>query len=334
MNHRARVESCCALSLLLLLSGCGAGVWFQDVVMTSSVKNARPVTAVAAHPIATGHFLEFLAMGDPGTGRGGQQTVAQSMGNIAAAESVKFVVILGDNFYPSGVSSIDDEQWKEKFEEMYSAKSLQVPFYAVLGNHDYYTNPGAQVEYTKKGGRWTMPSRYYSFFSSVDETTQVQFFCLDTTPLDEEKTEEIDEGMELDSTDYRAQLQWLEGQLRASSARWKVVVGHHALYSGGVHGDNKGMIERLEPIFLKYRIDLYLAGHDHDLEMKKPIKGIHYVVSGGGGTHRSVTWMDNTLYAATNMGFNRFQISPTQMQIEFYDANGVVRYAYTIEKQK
>jgi acid phosphatase len=239
---------------------------------------------------------------------------------------------LGDNFYPSGVESVSDEQWGEKFETMYSAQSLQIPFYAVLGNHDYYSNPAAEVDYSKRGGRWTMPSRYYSFTSSIDETTKVQFFCLDTTPLDAERTEETEEGVVLDSMDYRTQIAWLDRQLQDSQARWKIVVGHHALYSGGVHGDNNGLIALLEPLFRKHYVDLYLAGHDHHLEMKKPINGIHYVVSGGGGTHRSVTWMDNALYAATNMGFNAFTLSSREMVVEFYDKDGVLRYATTIYK--
>ena len=255
------------------------------------------------------------------------------MAKKAAADPVAFVLVLGDNFYPSGVSSVTDDQWQEKFETMYSTTSLQVPFYAVLGNHDYYSNPEAEVEYAKTSGRWRMPSRYYSFTKAVDDSTSAEFFCLDTTPLDAEKVEELEEGHAVDSVDYRIQMSWLERQLQLSNSRWKIVVGHHALYSGGVHGNNKGLIALLEPVFLKYRVDLYLSGHDHDLEMKKPINGIHYVVSGGGGTHRSVTWGDNAFYAATNMGFTWFRISAHDLVIEFLKKDGTLEYAYVITKK-
>jgi len=66
--------------------------------------------------------------------------------------------------------------------------------------------------------------------------------------------------------------------------------------------------------------------------MKKPIHGVHYVVSGGGGTHRSVTWQENTLYAATNMGFTWFRLSATELLIEFFDRGGNLRFAHVIEK--
>jgi acid phosphatase len=298
------------------------------------VKNAKPIPAFsipARNPNV--NYVQFLAMGDPGTGRAGQRDVAEGMAKKAAEDSASFVLVLGDNFYPSGVASATDEQWQEKFEQMYSAASLQIPFYAVLGNHDYYSNPQAQVEYTSVSSRWRMPSRYYTFTSPVDDTSTVEFFCLDTTPLDAEKVEELEEGQSIDSVDYRIQMNWLEQQLRQSKSRWKIVVGHHALYSGGVHGDNKGLIALLEPVFLKYNIDLYLAGHDHHLEMKKPVRGIHYVVSGGGGTHRSVTWKDDAFYAATNMGFNWFRLSAQELVVEFLQKDGRLDYAHVIRKK-
>ena len=42
----------------------------------------------------------------------------------------------GDNFYESGVDSISDDKWQTTFEAIYDAPALQVPWYAVLGNHD------------------------------------------------------------------------------------------------------------------------------------------------------------------------------------------------------
>lgn len=316
-----------------LLVDCSVGIWFQDAVLTSSVKNPQPIPAFSIPTFPPGTpFIHFLAFGDQGTGREGQRSVAAAMAKVATQDSAMFVLTLGDNFYPSGVESVSDPQWQEKFELVYSHSSLQIPFYAVLGNHDYYSNPEAQVEYSKLGRRWTMPARYYAFTKRIDDTTEVHFICLDTTPLDAERTEESEEGVELGTLDYRTQLAWLENQLQESRARWKIVLGHHALYSGGAHGDNKGLIKLLEPVFSKHKVDLYLAGHDHHIEMRKPANGVHYVVSGAGSTHRSVTWTENTLYAATNMGFNAFTTTPGHMVIEFYDKDGILRYAYTISK--
>ena len=37
---------------------------------------------------------------------------------------------------PRGVRSTHDHQWLDRFEEMYDPTKLDLPFFAVLGNHD------------------------------------------------------------------------------------------------------------------------------------------------------------------------------------------------------
>jgi hypothetical protein len=44
--------------------------------------------------------------------------------------------------------------------------------------------------------------------------------------------------------------------------------------------------EKLEPIFVKYGVDVVFNGHDHFYERIKPQKGILYFVSGGAGKLR------------------------------------------------
>jgi hypothetical protein len=85
----------------------------------------------------------------------------------------------------------------------------------------------------------------------------------------------------------RTQLQWLEKELAASGSDWKVMYFHHPIYSsGGRHGSDTALREQLEPLFLKYGVDLVLAGHEHFYERLKPQKGIHYFISGGAGKLR------------------------------------------------
>jgi hypothetical protein len=44
--------------------------------------------------------------------------------------------------------------------------------------------------------------------------------------------------------------------------------------------------EVVEPIFLRYGVNVVLTGHDHFYERIKPQKGIYYFVSGAGGKLR------------------------------------------------
>ena len=319
------------IALLTACIGCAVVDWVDSTFSYSKVIDARQIPAFEIPSREAGvRYLQFEAVGDCGTGAGGQRDVAISMAKKAAEDSISFVLYLGDNFYENGVSSVSDEQWKTAFEDVYDQPSLNVPFYAVLGNHDYRENPQAQVEYTKTSKRWTMPARYYSFVEPIDDSSDVEIFCLDTNPLAYLSHGEA-EGL-ADTSAAMKQIHWFSQQLRQSKARWRIVIGHHTIYSNGEHGDNKTLQYLLEPLFVKYRVDFYLCGHDHDLELLKPVHGVTYIVTGAGGKHRDVRWTENTLYAETNLGFTFFRISRTEAVVEFLKRSGKVDFAWTSHK--
>ena len=94
------------------------------------------------------------------------------------------------------------------------------------------------------------------------------------------------------------------------------------------------MILQAKPLFEKHHVDAYFAGHDHDLQLLKPVNGVHYIVSGAGGKARSVWWKDNTAFAATNGGFVWLQFNRKAMLIQFLGADGTVLFASTVQKGK
>lgn len=303
---------------VLITAGCYD---LRDRLFTSSVHGAPslpPPVSVAY----TGPTLRFIAVGDVGTGASGQQAVADAMALTAARDSVTFVLFLGDNFYESGVSSVSDPQWKTKFEDVYHHPSLQVPFLAVLGNHDHRSDPDAQVAYTAHSERWTMPARFYSRSFTIDDSTTLDLFCLDTTPLTA-----LEEG------ETSAQVRWLDSALTHSRATWKIAAGHHPLYSNGSHENSAILQSLLEPVFARHGVVAYLAGHDHDLQLLKPVRGVHHVVSGAGGKHRDTYWRDNTLYAATNYGYAVLGVSSQLLGIEFYDKAGILQFSSVIAEK-
>ncbi len=287
------------------------------------VKNARQPEFEAPAKTPGVKYLQFIAVGDFGTGGTGQRDVALGMAEKARVDPVEFVLLLGDNFYENGVRSVNDKQFQTKLEDIYNQPALQLPFYAVLGNHDYRGNAEAQVQYTGMSARWKMPARYYTFTQPVDDSTDVQFFALDTNPIaagDPKATEQIF---------------WLKSELDKSRARWKIVFGHHPLYSGGYHEDDpetRTLRAALESI-IEPKIDLYLSGHDHDQQLIKPAnKHVFYLISGTGSQCRDVEWKDDTIYASTNLGFAWFRLSHGELLVEFLTAAGKLEYAHVIAK--
>ena len=328
---QSRLSRFIACSGLLFISGCVVVNWIDSEISYSKVINPQPIPKFEVPEKISGtRYLQFEAVGDCGTGAGGQNDIAVSMAKKASADPISFVLFLGDNFYESGVQSASDPQWQSAFENVYDQPSLNVPFYAVLGNHDYRTNPQAQVDYTSKSTRWKMPSRYYSFVRSIDDSTSVEIFCLDTNPLAYLSVSEArtlsDTGIEM------KQIHWLSNALEHSQTRWKIAIGHHTIRSGGEHGDNSTLQDVLEPLFAKYHLDFYICGHDHDLELLKPVHGLTYVVAGAGAKHRDVRWRESTVFAETNLGFTFFRLSHNEAVVEFLNRSGSVDFAQTIQK--
>ena len=128
--------------------------------------------------------LSFLVVGDWGrNGTQNQQEVANQMNRTALKANAQFVISTGDNFYESGVQSINDSQWETSFEKVYSGIGLQKDWLVALGNHDCQGNPKAQIDYSNKSPRWKMPSRYFTSVKVIDDMTSVRLVFIDSNPF-------------------------------------------------------------------------------------------------------------------------------------------------------
>jgi predicted MPP superfamily phosphohydrolase len=254
--------------------------------------------------------VRVLAFGDFGIGSAEQKQVAQMMLAFHRQFAFDLGVTLGDNFYPRGMTSPTDERWKTQWEELYS--TLGIKFYAVLGNHDWYgpDSPAAEILYSDKSSTWRMPAPYYTFTAGP-----VQFFALDTNEISE------------------AQILWLREELSKSQSMWKVVYGHHPIYSAGAHGETKDLIVRLLPLLQEGKVDVYLSGHDHNLQHLKLEGGVQFFVSGGGGadTYRTDPY-ERALFVKEGYGFTVIEADKKEMKVRFIDKNGNQLYEYTLQK--
>jgi len=254
----------------------------------------------------------YLVIGDWGTGGSLQKTVAASMNAVAGEYAISGILSVGDNIYPNGVVSADDPQWTSKFEKIYALPHLStLPWYAVLGNHDHRSNPDAQIAYGQRNPRWHMPARWHTWKDTVDGVTNVRFVGLDTQP--------IMQG----SPHMHEQLTWLEETLMAAKEQVKIVIGHHPIRSYGHYGDQQVLLRHVKPILDRYHVQLYLCGHDHDVQIiRNPSDSFACIVSGGGAGSRPTTKGVNSLYAGTAGGFVMLELTGSEISASAYDAKG------------
>ncbi len=276
--------------------------------------------------------LNFLVLGDWGrNGEQDQQDVATQMALAAREMNARFIISVGDNFYEHGVASTEDPQWQTSFEKVYSAPSLQVPWHVALGNHDYHGDCDAQIAYSKISGRWNMPARYFTRTDLIDAGNHVEFFYLDTMPMATFDEDEIMFKKNVDSQDMDRQLAWFEAALAASTAPWKIVVGHHPIYSGGGHGDTPYLIKHVLPLLQKYGVQAYFNGHDHDLQHLQAGK-VNLFCSGAGSKIRPTSSTSHTKFAKSCSGFMAVALRTEGMDVRMIDDHGRLLYTTTVAR--
>lgn len=268
-------------------------------------------------------MLNFLIVGDWGRkGTPGQLAVADGMARVAERLESRFVVTTGDNFY-DGVTSVHDAHWRESYEAVYNSPSLQIPWYVVLGNHDYQGCVQAQLDYVYLSARWRLPARYYAIEKAIDATASALLVFLDTSPFLSSYQPNGPEYIEsLRGQDPESQLTWLHPTLAASKAAWKLVFGHHPIYSASpFHGDTFELQHRLLPILHAHHVQAYICGHEHDLQ-HLVTDGVDYFVSGAGAECRESGWCSYSRYSVSESGFGAVSLTEDRLRVEFYDANG------------
>jgi len=241
-----------------------------------------------------------------------------------------WLILLGDNFYPMGVNTVQDPRWVD-FEKDFSMFSKA---YAVLGNHDYLSNnPFSQILYSSFSNLWSLP--FYFYDVCKDNT---HFFFLDTISLAPRETLGLCHGLKtLNYTQLQEmgnhQLQWLEKQLASSTAPWKIVCGHYPIYSNGQHGDCQEIKDILLPLFVKYNLSMYLSGHDHSMQHIYQ-HNIHFFVLGSGSMNSSPGFHrpQGLRYFNSDGGIGRFDIRENQLHITFLNEYGNSVYEYIVIK--
>nr|AAF60317.1 putative purple acid phosphatase precursor [Phaseolus vulgaris] len=290
----------------------GLGVWLAFIGVC--FLNVSALLQRLEHPVKADGSLSLVVIGDWGRkGTYNQSEVSAQMGRVGAKLNIDFVISTGDNFYDDGLSGVDDPAFELSFSKIYTAKSLQKQWYSVLGNHDYRGDVEAQLNtiLQKIDPRWICQRSF------IVDTEIAEFFFVDTTPFVDKyflkpKDHTYDWTGVLPRDKYLSKLlKDLEIALKDSTAKWKIVVGHHPVRSIGHHGDTQELIRHLLPILEANDVDMYINGHDHCLEhISSTSSQIQFLTSGGG----SKAWKGDHLIKMGKMG-QRFTMMDKYLQV-------------------
>ncbi|GIV53832.1 MAG: acid phosphatase [Candidatus Kapaibacterium sp.] len=288
---------------------------------STSVEDAPPIVPASCPSFASDSaVVRLFVIGDWGSGSALQRAVAHAMASLARSQRPHAVISTGDNFYPSGVSSVGDVLFRQRWEEIYADSALQVPWIVALGNHDHRGSIAAQIAYSTLNQWWYMPAPYYTISLTAGSTT-VAVFVMDT------------DSLLTDRHNRFRQLRWLDSALGRVSATVKIVVGHHPLRSYGIYGDTRLLVRMLKPILDRHDVALYLCGHDHDLQLiLHPEDRFACVVSGGGGKARRTRYGAFTRFAWTGGGFAYLACRPDRsVVVTFIGRTGRLLWCDTIQ---
>jgi predicted phosphodiesterase len=225
------------------------------------VAGAQKTASFRTAPEEPDSGFTFAVVGDSGTGSKAQRAVADLLERMQP----DLILHTGDVVYPKG----DDADYDPKFFAPYRRIVESVPVFPSLGNHDVETKNGApylENFHLPRNDPKSM-GRYYSF-----DWGNAHFVALDSELY-------YDDG----GGDPERQKAWLERDLGETRQPWKFVFFHRPPYSSSEHGSDLVVREDLEPILARHGVDVVFSGHDHDYERTVQIKGVTYVVTGGGG---------------------------------------------------
>ena len=280
-----------------------------------------PSPTDAPHPTATLEAsptpirnLRLAVIGDYGLAGEPLELVA----SLVDSWKVDLIVTVGDNNYPDGEAATMDRNVGQYFHDYiapytgaYGAGSDSNRFFPALGNHDWNTRDlQPHYDYFQLPGN----ERYYDVRWEF-----VHIFVVDSDSREPD-------GIGRSSV----QAAWLQEQLAASGAPWKLVFMHHAPYSSATHGS----YAPIQWPYQEWGATAVLSGHDHTYE-RIMRNGFPYFVNGLGGSpnryHFILPINGSQVRYRDLHGAMLIEATPDTITFQFINVEGQVIDSYMIE---
>ena len=363
------------------------GILFLGIVLTSC-QSSRPYISPEASqkpaPVYEAGAVEEIVYligdaGKPALDGATEPTFVWLQTQLQNDKVNSTVVFLGDNVYPNGLPSESEKEKHQiairKLEEQFRASDAAEKRFVIAGNHDWNKGGKGGAESVKRQEAWVEkrlgdPSSFFPEQACPGPVSQklnpsAEFYFLDTewwlTPEPKER------GCQ--ETSEEQVIQQLENSLKQSDSEWKIVLGHHPVYSLGHHGGKysfkdyclpipilmpllrktighytdfahkryKNLRKQFISVFEKHENLIYVSGHDHNLQFFKA-KGFYQVVSGSGSKSSYVARNPKAMFTSSQKGYSRLVfLKSNEIQVEFWapkldGKQGDLLYSYRISQ--
>ncbi len=243
---------------------------------------------------------------------------------FSAAPDARFIVHGGD--------LVDHARAYRDWNEWFAAAgwiNACIPIVPLIGNHEYYDGNWEELFLTPLWRpQFTLPE------NGIKELPETNYYF----DFQGVRLLILNSNLEIEK-----QAEWLEKVLQSNLNGWTIVAFHHTIYAGTNNRDHKEIRDAWNPLFIKYKVDIILSGHDHvyargnSPEEKAPHSpdetGPVYVVSVSGPKQYNLNkdrWMDraaeNTqLYQIIGIDHNTLDYKAYTVTGEIYDAFQIVK---------
>jgi Calcineurin-like phosphoesterase/Purple acid Phosphatase, N-terminal domain len=254
-----------------------------------------------------GSSLHFVFHGD--LNGGVDVPWAESVAEEIVQEGPQWVVQLGD-LSDEAYGGAGFDTWTNFFsiceEEMSKAVFMPIP-----GNHD---DPGIGPISAHERG-------YYHRLFSLPEPSlgkghyaytagNIRIICLNS------------------EAELEAQNDWLARELQAAAndtnLTWIIATCHRPPYSWGQRSGSDDVKEAWSPLFVRYEADWVVSGHSHNYQRTIPIRGVRYLITGGGGAspYASATDEGSLAYATSCYHHVSAHVTNDVMQVRGIRSDG------------
>lgn len=321
----------------LLLDGLApSSTVYYQVTITDSVASS-PITLSEKSfktTCSAGQPFSFAVAGDnrPATNTTVQPTVWGTINAQMASDNLDLILHVGDMIFGEPADALAQNVAKyDGFFAVTSPLTSSVPMYTTVGNHEFVgflnSRTGYEQEFTLPVNNGADTATYGEHYYAFDHG-DTHFIALSTELPGQE-------GLVTGN-----QKLWLEQDLASTTKQWIVVYMHRPLFSG-VHTTDPWMNTAnafgqqnkadIHALFLQYGVDVVFGGHEH-YYLRHVKDGIHYVITGGGGSplHGLPFLIPGDVFAWSGYEHVKVDETASSLKLSTIDSTGLVRESFTL----